>query len=85
MSNVINMKRKARALTKTYQPAAPYVVEREDHDDGSIHYRVMDYRPDSYREVCATNDWGGENGHAKRDAEMIVRALNLLVQYGIEG
>lgn len=84
MVNVIRLKRKIRPLTKTYQPDAPYAIEREDEEDGSIRYTVWDYRPDSYRFICATNDMGGEDPDAKRDAELIVRGLNLLVQYGLE-
>jgi hypothetical protein len=82
--NVVKIKRKPRPLKATYQPNAPYVVEREDQDDGSIRYMVFDHRPESYRYVCGTNDDGGADPNAKRDAEMIARGLNLLVQYGLE-
>lgn len=92
--NVVKIKRAIRPLTKTYQPDAPYVVTREDQDDGSIRYVIFDERPDTYRFVCATCDDVGlfdgseeESGipsTAKQDAEMIVRGLNLLVQYGLE-
>jgi len=81
---VIKLKRKVRPLKKTYQPNAPYEVEREDWDNGTIAYHVMDVRPDSYRTVCTTNDDGGCDGYAKHDAEQIARGLNLLVQYGKE-
>ena len=84
MDNVVRIKRKVRPLTKTYQPDAPYVVEREDQDDGSIRYMVFDHRPDSYRFVCSTNDDGGTDADAKQDAELIVRGLNMLVQYGLD-
>lgn len=84
MSNVIHIKRKPRPLRKTYQPNAPYEVERQDQDDGSISYEVWDARPESYRYICQTNDDGGRNGYAKHDAEQIARGLNLLVQYGKE-
>ena len=86
MGNVVKIKRKVRPLTATYQPDAPYVVEREDQDDedGSIRYLVWDYRPESYRFVCATNDDGGTDANAKADAELIARGLNLLVQYGLD-
>lgn len=85
MGDVHVIKRKARPLRKTYEPNAPYVVEREDDDDGSIRYVVLDERPDSYRHVCSTNDaYDDEKSSAKRDAEMIRRGLNLLVQYGLE-
>lgn len=84
MSNVIQLRRKPRPLKKTYQPNAPYEVEREDQDDGSITYYVSDMRPESYRTVCFSNDDLGRNGFAKFDAEQIVRGLNLLVQYGKE-
>ena len=84
MSNVVRIKRKPRPLQKTYSPASPYVVHREDQDDGSITYEVYDERPDSYRFVCAISDDAGENGYAKHDAEQISRGLNMLVQYGKE-
>ena len=94
MGNVVKIKRKVRPLTRTYQPDAPYSVTREDEDDGSIRYMIFDERPESYRFVCATCDDAGlfdgseeESGQpntAKRDAELIARGLNLLVQYGLE-
>lgn len=80
MSNVIRMPQKVRPLKGTYNPAAPYVVEREDDDEGGIIYEVADTRPDSYRLVCIVPDCG----HSKHDAELIARGLNLLVQYGLE-
>lgn len=80
MSNVIRLPRKVRPLTKTYQPSAPYVVEREDDDYGGISYDVVDERPESYRLVCTVPDGGA----AKHDAEQIALALNLLVQFGKE-
>lgn len=82
--NVVKLPRKVRPLRKTYQPSAPYEVERIDHDDGEIVFEVMDARPDSYRRVCFVSDDQGRNGYAKHDAEQIARALNLLVQYGKE-
>jgi hypothetical protein len=72
----------ARGVTN--QSDASYVVEREDEEDGSIRYLVFDHRPETYRYVCSTNDDGGTNADAKRDAELIARGLNLLVQYGLE-
>lgn len=84
MGTVTKIRRKARPLSKTYQPTAPYSVQREDEDDGSIRFEIFDERPESYRFVCATNDDAGGNPSAKRDAEMIARGLNLLVQYGLE-
>lgn len=84
MSNVIKIKRKPRPLQKTYSPTEPYVVHREDQDDGSISFQVYDERPDSYRFVCATSDDCSGNPYAKHDAEQIARGLNLLVQYGKE-
>lgn len=84
MSNVIHIRRKPRPLRATYQPNAPYEVEREDQDDGTIMFWVADLRPDSYRTVCHTNDDMGRNPYAKFDAEQIARGLNLLVQYGKE-
>lgn len=84
MSNIIRLKRKPRPLQKTYQPSAPYEVEREDLEDGTIKYKIMDMRPESYRTVCYTDDDMGENAYAKYDAEQIARGLNLLVQYNKE-
>jgi hypothetical protein len=84
MAEVVQLKRKPRPLRKTYQPSAPYEVERVDHDNGEIVYEVMDMRPDTYRRVCITGDDLGRNGYAKHDAEQIARGLNLLVQYGKE-
>lgn len=84
MTNIIKLKRKPRPLCKTYQPNAPYEVEREDLDDGTIAYHVVDMRPDSYRTVSTIDDYGGNDGYAKHDAEQIMRGLNLLVQYGKE-
>lgn len=72
----------ARPLTKTYSPTHPYTVERHDQDDGSIAYEVVDNRPESYWIVCAINDRYDERDEkmhgAKRDAETIARALNLM-------
>lgn len=84
MSNVLTFKRRVRPLRATYQPDAPYVVEREDQDDGSIMYWVSDMRPETYRTVAFTNDDQGRNGYAKHDADQIARGLNLLVQFGKE-
>lgn len=84
MSNVIKLLRRPRPLRKTYQPTAPYEVEREDQEDGSISYFVADMRPDTYRTVAFANDDCGGNPYAKFDAEQIARGLNLLVQYGKE-
>lgn len=83
-ATIIKLKRKVRPLTKTYQPGEPYVVTREDEDDGSISYMIFDERPESYRFVCATNDDCGETLTAKDDADMIAKGLNMLVQYGLE-
>lgn len=84
MSNVVRLKRKPRPLKKTYSPTAPYVVVREDLDDGCITYEVYDERPDSYRFICGVSDDYGSNPYAKHDAEQIARGLNLLLQYGKE-
>jgi hypothetical protein len=84
MGEVVKLKRRPRPLRKTYQPSAPYEVEREDNDDGSITFWVADMRPETYRTLCHTNDDMGRNGYAKHDAEQIARGLNLLVQYGKE-
>ena len=84
LTNVTALKRRARPLRKTYRPDSPYSVHRDDEDSGAICYKVHDERPESYRVVCVTDDEGGMNPHAKRDAERIARGLNLLVQYGLE-
>jgi hypothetical protein len=77
----------ARPLRKTYSPSHPYVVERHDQEDGSITYEIWDHRPETYRRLCSLNEWndgGGEDDEerelstAKADAELIVRALNLM-------
>lgn len=77
--------RKVTPLRKTYSKTHPYVVERHDQEDGSIHYEIWDHRPDSYRRLCTvcedynddSDDGSPERGQAKQDADMIVRALNL--------
>lgn len=84
MGTILSLPRRVRPLKKTYQPDAPYVVERQDRDDGSITYEIIDERPDSYRLVSGVLDYCGDNPYAKHDAEQIVRGLNLLVQYGKE-
>jgi hypothetical protein len=78
----------ARPLTKRYSPTHPYVVERHDEENGSISYEIWDLRPDTYRRVCKLNELYDSNTYhdedrrpehtAKSDAEMIVRALNLM-------
>lgn len=80
MSNVVKLPRKPRPLKATYDPSAPYVIERQDAEHGDINYEVVDERPESYRVVCQTLD----GPYGKHDAEQIVRALNLMVQYGKE-
>ena len=84
MSNVVRIKRKPRPLKKTYSPAEPYTVTRDDEDDGAIRYVIFDERPESYRYVCSVGDDDGRNAYAKHDAEQIARGLNLMVQYGKE-
>lgn len=84
MNNVVRLKRKPRPLKRTYSTTAPYAVERQDQEDGSITYEIYDERPESYRFVCAVSDDVGQNPYAKHDAEQIARGLNLLVQYGKE-
>jgi hypothetical protein len=84
MADIIKLKRKIRPLRKTYQPTAPYEVEREDWDDGTIAYHAVDMRPGTYRTVCTTTDYDGDNPFAKHDAEQITKGLNMLVQYGME-
>jgi hypothetical protein len=84
VAEIVRLKRKPRPLTATYQPNAPYVVEREDADDGSIHYQISDTRPGSFRYIGSTVDSCGDNPYAKHDAEQIAKGLNMLVQYGLE-
>jgi hypothetical protein len=76
-----------RPLKKTYSPTHPYVVERHDQSDGSITYEIWDTRPDTFRRLCSINEWndggtedreGRELSTAKSDAELIVKALNLM-------
>lgn len=78
----------ARPLRKRYSETHPYVIERYDQEDGSITYEIWDHRPDTYRRVCSINDENDSSSFrdedrrpvncAKSDAEMIVRALNLM-------
>lgn len=84
MAEIVRLKRKPRPLQKTYEPAAPYTVTRQDQDDGSITYEVFDERPGTYRFVCGVSDDMGGNPYAKHDAEQIARGLNMLVQFGKE-
>ena len=77
-----------RPLRATYSPTHPYVVERHDQEDGSITYEIWDYRPDRYRRLCSLNEENDSHQFsdldkrpedcAKSDAELIVRALNLM-------
>lgn len=56
-------------------------VERHDEEDGSITYEIWDYSPESYRRLCKLNDDElSEHMNGKRDAELIVRALNALLR-----
>jgi hypothetical protein len=71
--------------TQTYSPIAPYVVERRDDGNGYIYYEIWDYRPVSYRRICNIYEQDyGRPGDARRDADMIARALNLLMAKGEE-
>ena len=82
--SMVRIKRKVRPLTATYDPNAPYIVEREDTEHG-IRYMVVDHRPGSYREVCAITDWEEQvDPWAKWNAEQIAAGLNMLVAYGLE-
>lgn len=83
-AKIIGLKRKPRPLKKTYDPTAPYTVERHDMDEGDIHYEVWDHRQESYRRICSCIDSWGDNPYAKHDAEQTARGLNILVQYGLE-
>lgn len=84
MATVTRLPRKPRPLTKTYQPDAPYVVRREDQEDGSITFEIYDERPGSYRLVCSLSDDGGENAYARHDADQVARALNFMLRLGKE-
>lgn len=84
MTKIVRLPIKPRPLKATYQPNAPYVVEREDGDDGSIHYQISDTRPTSFRYIGSTVDCCGDNPYAKHDAEQIAKGLNMLVRYGLE-
>lgn len=73
----------ARPLQKTYSTTHPYVIHRhdsgEDEDDDIIGYEIWDERPESFRRLCTVyEDPGEDRADAKRDAELIVRALNLM-------
>ena len=59
----------------------PYHLERHDQDDGSITYEIWDYRPETYRRLCSINEYddgASESNTTKQDAELIVKALNLM-------
>lgn len=89
MTNVVRIKRKPRPLRKTYSEAQPFVVERHDQEDGSIHYEIWDHRPDSYRRLCTVCedyvdddvDPDTDRGQSKTDADLIARALNFMNGY----
>lgn len=77
----------ARPLSKTFDRANPFVVVRDDQEDGSIIYEVWDSRPDSYRRLCVIAEDPVEEselddvcdrGQTKRDADMIATALNMI-------
>lgn len=71
-----------RPLRARYNPDAPYVVERHDDEEGGIQYEIIDKRPDSYRRLCTISDeFSSTRAQAKRDADMIVKALNALHQH----
>lgn len=75
-----------RPLTKTYDPQNPFVVERHDQEDGSIQYEIWDVRPETYRRLCTvaedynddSEDGSPDRGQTKKDADMIVTALNMV-------
>jgi hypothetical protein len=76
----------ARPLSRSYDPKNPFVVERHDQEDGSIHYEIWDERPDTYRRLCTvtedynddSEDGSPDRGQSKKDADMIVTALNMV-------
>jgi hypothetical protein len=52
----------------------PIKVERQDQDDGSITYEVMDWGTGTYHCLChVSTDY---NDNAKQEAEFIALALN---------
>jgi hypothetical protein len=74
----------AKPLRKTCSKRHPYVVERHDQEDGSIHYEIWDERQETYHRLCTVaedpcefDEPSPDRGRAKRDADMIVKALNL--------
>lgn len=88
--NVVRFKRRVRPLKKTFEPSKPYVVERHDEEDGAISYEIWDERPDTYRRVCSISencnddddaDPESDRGLAKRDADLVARALNFMHGY----
>jgi hypothetical protein len=84
MGTIHRLPARVRPLRKRYSPDEPYEIEREDLASGAIVYRVMDMRPDFYREVAAKDDDGGRDPSAKHDMEQVARALNMLVAMRIE-
>lgn len=91
MSNVVRIPRKVRPLRKTYSPSAPFVVNRQDQEDGSIQYEIWDERPDSYRRLCtvaedynddSAEDGDPDRGQSMKDADLIARALNFYHSVG---
>lgn len=76
----------ARPLSKTYDPANPFVVERHDQEDGSIVYDIWDSRPETARRLCICqedyvdedDDMPSARGQTKKDADMIATALNMV-------
>ena len=63
-----------------------FTVERHDQEDGAIHYEIWDTKPASYRRLCVvcedynddSDDGSPDRGQSKKDADLIVRALNAL-------
>jgi len=61
----------------------PYRVVRTDFDDGCIAYEIWDESPESYRRICSTYEADEiDRGRARRDADLIARALNALHRVG---
>ena len=76
-----------RPLDKSYDPANPFEVQRQDQEDGSIVYEIWDRRPDTYRRLCVcAEDYceddddldPSDRGQTKKDADMIATALNMV-------
>lgn len=76
------VKSSVRPLKKKRNAKAPFRMSRYDFDDGSIAYEIWDERPDTFHRLCSTYEQDEYYGTARRDAKMIVDALNLIHKGG---